>query len=239
MRTVGKDDDRAVTADPKRGIRQYFWAYDGKHLLYLQDADGDENFHLYAVNVETKETRDLTPFKGVRVQGVELDEKFPDQMLVGMNKRNKQLFDVHRINLSTGEDEARHREPRQRARLDDRRRLPGPRRAGHAARTAAQDLLARDKPDAEWKKIRSWAPEEQGGPAGFGPDGNTLYAHRQRWTRTRSGWSSSTWPPARPRSSPRTPRPTLGGALIDNRRRVPLAVAFTKARTSGRSSTSR
>src|SRR5947209_2682128 len=38
VRTVGQQDDRAVTADPKRGIRQYYWAYDGKHLLYLQDS---------------------------------------------------------------------------------------------------------------------------------------------------------------------------------------------------------
>ena len=43
VRTLGKDDDAAVTQDPKRGIRQYFWAYDNKHLLYLQDADGDSS----------------------------------------------------------------------------------------------------------------------------------------------------------------------------------------------------
>src|SRR5207248_11788731 len=42
VRTIGKDDDRPVTQDPKRGIRQYYWAYDNKHLLYPQDADGDK-----------------------------------------------------------------------------------------------------------------------------------------------------------------------------------------------------
>ena len=41
VKTIGQDDDRAVTADPKRGIRQYYWAFDGKHLLYLQDTGGD------------------------------------------------------------------------------------------------------------------------------------------------------------------------------------------------------
>ncbi len=40
---------KQITSDEKRGIRQYYWAYDGKHLLYLQDTGGDENFHLYAV----------------------------------------------------------------------------------------------------------------------------------------------------------------------------------------------
>src|SRR4051812_15143436 len=42
VKTLGRDDDRVVTADPKRGITQYYWAHDGKHLLYLQDTDGDE-----------------------------------------------------------------------------------------------------------------------------------------------------------------------------------------------------
>ena len=28
VKTAGKDDDKMVTADKKRGIRQYFWAQD-------------------------------------------------------------------------------------------------------------------------------------------------------------------------------------------------------------------
>src|SRR5437667_4828935 len=40
MKTIGNDDDKIVTADKKRGIRQYTWARDNKTLLYLQDEDG-------------------------------------------------------------------------------------------------------------------------------------------------------------------------------------------------------
>ena len=54
VKTIGKDDDRMVTNDAKRGIRQYFFAEDGKHLLYLQDVGGNENFHLYAVDLATR-----------------------------------------------------------------------------------------------------------------------------------------------------------------------------------------
>ena len=104
VRTLGKDDDRAVTADDKRGIRVYNWAFDGKHLLYQQDAGGDENFHLFATNLGTKQTRDLTPFKGVRVQGVDLDKDHPNDVLVGLNKKNKQVFDMHRIKIDSGEE---------------------------------------------------------------------------------------------------------------------------------------
>src|SRR5262249_715819 len=48
LRTVGKQDDRKLTDDKKRGIRSYFWAHDGEHLVYSQDEGGNEDFHLHA-----------------------------------------------------------------------------------------------------------------------------------------------------------------------------------------------
>src|SRR5205807_10654013 len=60
VKTIGKDDDKMVTADKKRGIRQYFWARENKTLLYLQDNDGDENFHVYGVDLAAGIVRDLT-----------------------------------------------------------------------------------------------------------------------------------------------------------------------------------
>src|SRR5262245_59634371 len=51
VQTIGKEDARQVTRDPKRGIRIHMWAYAPDTLLYLQDNDGDENFHVYAVNL--------------------------------------------------------------------------------------------------------------------------------------------------------------------------------------------
>lgn len=229
VRTVGKDDDRAVTADPKRGVRQYYWAYDGKHLLYLQDADGDENYHLYATNLDTKETRDLTPHKGVRVQGVELEEKFPDQVLVGMNKRNKQLFDMHRITLSTGEEKLDTENPG--TVLGWSTDADFQVRAAVSMRPdGGQDLLVRDKPGAEWKKIRGWSHEEQGGPAGFGTDRNTLYATDNldadtiRLLKIDLGTNKVD-------VIAEDAEADLSGALTDPRRRIPLAVAYAKART--------
>src|SRR5262245_43649747 len=60
MRTVGAGDDKAMTADKKRGIRNYRWAESSKMLLYLQDADGDENYHVYGVDVAGGWVRDYT-----------------------------------------------------------------------------------------------------------------------------------------------------------------------------------
>src|SRR5436309_2267203 len=61
VRTVGKEDARQVTDDKKRGIRIHLWAYAPDTLLYLQDNDGDENYHVYSVNLADKVARDLTP----------------------------------------------------------------------------------------------------------------------------------------------------------------------------------
>ena len=102
VRTLGEKDDRQVTVDKKRGIRIYFWTYNQEQLIYLQDADGDENFHLYQVNIQSNIVRDLTPFQGVKAQVVDLNHNCPDQILVGMNLKNPQSFDVYLINLDNG-----------------------------------------------------------------------------------------------------------------------------------------
>ena len=102
IRTVGRDDDKAVTADKKRGIRQYLWAEDNKTLLYLQDADGDENWHIYGVDLASGGVRDYTAFQGVAARLTATDVNFPDEILVSLNVRDKHLHDVYRLNLSTG-----------------------------------------------------------------------------------------------------------------------------------------
>ena len=102
VKTIGKDDDRIVTADKKRGIRIHFWAEDNRTLLYMQDSDGDENFHVYSVDLISSNVRDFTPLQGVRAGVVALDEKFPNEILVQMNARTRETFDVYRLNLETG-----------------------------------------------------------------------------------------------------------------------------------------
>jgi dipeptidyl aminopeptidase/acylaminoacyl peptidase len=102
VKTIGQDDDKIVTADKKRGIRQYFWAENSRQLIYLQDSDGDENYHLFGVDLDSGNVRDLTPIQGIRAQITAVDPNFPDEVLVGMNARNRALFDVYRLNLNTG-----------------------------------------------------------------------------------------------------------------------------------------
>ena len=102
VKTIGKDDDKIVTADKKRGIRNYTWARDNKTLLYVQDNDGDENFHLYGVDLESGNVRDYTPIQGTRAGIVGLEPNMPNEMLVSLNARDRKVFDVYRLNLQTG-----------------------------------------------------------------------------------------------------------------------------------------
>jgi dipeptidyl aminopeptidase/acylaminoacyl peptidase len=99
---VGKTDARIVTADRHRGIRSYGWAWDSSTIVYAQDSDGDENWHLFAVDLSTGNVRDLTPWQGVRATVVASNPKFPDQLLVTLNLRNRKLRDVYRVNLHNG-----------------------------------------------------------------------------------------------------------------------------------------
>jgi len=103
VRTVGKDDARAITDDRDRGIRDYTWAEDDVHILYVQDAGGDENWHLYRVPAEGGDATDLTPVDGVQARIVAVEEERPHEILIGLNDRDPQLHDVWRADLRTGE----------------------------------------------------------------------------------------------------------------------------------------
>ncbi|MCG8443425.1 MAG: S9 family peptidase [Caulobacterales bacterium] len=99
-------DARAITKDDYRGIRQHLWAANSETVLYLQDTGGDENNHVFAADVASGEVRDLTPVKeGVRAVLEGVSRRRPDTVLVGLNDRDPQLFDLYAIDLSSGERE--------------------------------------------------------------------------------------------------------------------------------------
>ncbi|HLA72530.1 MAG TPA: S9 family peptidase [Steroidobacteraceae bacterium] len=93
---------KPITNDQKRGIRQHFWAYDSKHVLFSQDEGGDENFHLYAVDVVANTQKDLTPYKGIRAELAGLSWKKPGVIAVSLNDRTPEFHDLWEINLATG-----------------------------------------------------------------------------------------------------------------------------------------
>ena len=86
---VDWDSAKVATNDTDRGIRVFRWAHDGRHLLYLQDSGGDENWRLYDVDLHTMQRRDLTPFEGVQAQILATEKKHPTEVLVGLNRTTR------------------------------------------------------------------------------------------------------------------------------------------------------
>ncbi|MEO7735564.1 MAG: S9 family peptidase [Kofleriaceae bacterium] len=100
---VGKlDQDKAVTADTKRPITQHRWANTSHHLVYSQDTGGDENYHLFRVDVADGKTTDLTPYAKTRAEVLATDPRQPTTLLTLMNDRDSKVFDVYKVDLVTG-----------------------------------------------------------------------------------------------------------------------------------------
>lgn len=94
---------KPVTADTGRGIRHYEWAYSGSALLYPQDKNGDENWHLYRTNLASGQTTNLTPLDEVQAHIEALSPSVPEEVLIGLNDRDPAAHDLYRLNLTTGE----------------------------------------------------------------------------------------------------------------------------------------
>ncbi len=94
---------KPVTRDTHRGIRVYHWAYSNNDIIYAQDKDGDEDWHIYQVNLATDAITDLTPYDGVHALVGAVSRLHPDEIVVMLNNRDKRYHDAHRVNLRTGD----------------------------------------------------------------------------------------------------------------------------------------
>src|SRR5262245_52590533 len=102
------DDDPAkakpVTFDKHRGIVNYSWAFTSKHILYTQDKNGDEDDHVYRIDLDSGDIKDLTPIQKIAAQIENVSERFPEEVIVGINDRGgREYHDLYRINILTGE----------------------------------------------------------------------------------------------------------------------------------------
>ena len=102
VQKIGSEKATRLTSETDRGISGYFWANKDR-ILYLKDNGGDENFALYGVDRSGKNSKCLTCFEGVRTQIIDELEDIPDEVIIGLNKRNPQVFDPYRLNIVTGE----------------------------------------------------------------------------------------------------------------------------------------
>ncbi len=100
---IGKlDQAKAVTAETTRPIESYAWAYTNKHLLYAHDTGGDENFHVFRVDLADGKTTDLTPYPKARASIAGASDALPNTIAIMVNDRDPKVFDLYTVDLTTG-----------------------------------------------------------------------------------------------------------------------------------------
>ncbi len=232
---VGPADDmsqaKPVTQEKVRPVRSHDWTYDSKHILYPQDTNGNENFHLFATNVETGVTKDLTPIDGVRAEVQEISPKFPTEILVGLNDRDKQLHDIWRVNIETGEKELVQQNPGVAGYLTDddfNVRLA----LNYTPTGGLVWLVPEGEGDAKkWKEFQEFGPEDAmtSGPAGFDKSARTLYFQDSR-NRDTAGLFAMNLDDGKVSLIAEDPRADAGGVLAHPTEKNIEAVSFDYSR---------
>jgi dipeptidyl aminopeptidase/acylaminoacyl peptidase len=220
---------RAVTDDTDRGIRMFGWAWDGRHLLYVQDAGGDENWRLYDVDLVTGERRDLTPFEKIHAQIIGSSKRRPTEVLVGMNADNPQLHDVYRLDLVTGNLVKEIENPGYAGWLADEDLVV--RCALAPLPDGSLDVLVRDSASADWRTLLTIPAEDvtSSDVVSFSGDGRSLVmisaagADTGRLTRVDLATGATT-------VLAEDPEADVAGAVLDPDTRDPQIVMILKDR---------
>lgn len=166
---------KAVTKETKRGLQSYFWAPDGAHIIYLQDSGGNENFRVHSVDIATLKDTALTKAGDkvrATIQGV--SKLRPDVVLIGLNDRNPQFFDLYEVNYKTGESKLVMENPGYGGWVTDNQLKP---RFAFQQVPGGGSKYFRLGADGKWAEVLTVANEDffTTSPVGFNRDGTALY----------------------------------------------------------------
>lgn len=102
VQKIGAKNTTRITSETERGINGFFWANDHR-IVFIKDSGGDEKFQLFAVDKDGQNPIDLTPFPDVTIQLIDDLYDNEEELIIGLNKNNSQLFEPYRINIVTGD----------------------------------------------------------------------------------------------------------------------------------------
>lgn len=175
---------RPVTSDRTRPVRRHSWAHTSQHVLYAQDAGGDENWHVFSVDLASGKVTDLTPMPKVAARIEALSARHPDHVLIGMNDRDPAMHDLYKIDIRTGERVLVQQNPGMaRFYADDDFRV---RLAARMTPDGGTELLAPAAGKQKWKPFLTipFADSMTTDLIGFGKDGKTAYLQDSRGRNT-------------------------------------------------------
>ena len=158
--TFNFDKSVQLTHETEQHIGSAKWMHTNNHVLYQQDAHGDENNHIFCIDIESKKIRDLTPFKGVATSGTRTNKRFPTKIFFTMNKENIKLFDPYILDISSPNSlEKLQTNPGNASNwiTDDEWNLKG---YSNLNATGGQDVYLRKRQDDESTKKFSWDLED-------------------------------------------------------------------------------
>ncbi len=180
LKTFDQPFDQAVLlTESSSPIMGFFWTYDSRYILYVNDEGGDENINIFALDPAeatqsaVPKSRNLTPMKEVTAQIYQVSRKNPDQLMVGINDRDKAWHDLYRLTISTGELELL---------FENNNRYTGwdfdwdeKLRLGYRTDEQGNSEILRVNEDGTFKKIYSTDISEQAYVNGWTPDNKKCY----------------------------------------------------------------
>lgn len=173
IQKIGQDSAVRITSETERSVAGYFWGNNNR-ILFLKDTGGDENYQLYGVNIDGSDMLPLTAFEKVRTMIIDDLPEIESEVIIGLNKRNPQLFDPYRLNIETGELTMLAENPGTiQGWMTDH---DGKLRIAIALDGVNQSLLYRNTEDEPFEAILTTSFKESLNPHTFTPDNQKLYA---------------------------------------------------------------
>ena len=174
VENIESGETKRVTSQTDRDIAGYFWA-NNEQLVFMRDDGGNENWYLVATDVNTGEEKPLTKMEGVRSQIIDDLEDIPEEMIIGLNQRNPQVFDPYRLNLTTGEMTMIAENPGNiTGWMTDHN---GQLRVANATDGVSTSLLYRDSEDDDFRVVLTTNFKESVSPRFFTFDNKNVYAN--------------------------------------------------------------
>ena len=153
---------------------ELFWMRNNRHVLFFREQDGDENWRTYRVDLEDGGIIPLTPDAGVKSYIQEISDHFPDEVLIADNRRDKQFFEVFRVNAVTGESTLLQANDRYGGFFTDRHFAV---RYAHRFTDDGGKEYLKPAPDGKWEAVAQidMADAMTTRPIEFSDDGKELY----------------------------------------------------------------
>ena len=156
-----------------RDIVQFVWA-SSERLSFVIDTEGDENWHVWGVDLAGGAPRNLTPLERVQARLLSDLKALDDVILVALNDRDVRLHDPWRINVATGERSLAAINPGSVSEwLAD---YAGRVRVAVAVEHTTTNVMARDNEQAPWRTILTCGMLDDITPLWFAADEQRVYA---------------------------------------------------------------